>query len=130
MLDTLEIGTRHTVSCTVDENMSAVRYGNAGFDVLATPALLGLFEECAIGLLGPYLEAGQGSVGTSARIEHLAATPIGASVSVEAIVEKIDKRAISFQLTARDDRQLIGRCQHDRFVVDLSRFLSRLNQGQ
>lgn len=128
MLDTLQIGTSHMVSYTVDENMSAVRYGNVGFDVLATPALLGLFEATAIGLLTNYLEAGLGSVGTSARIEHLAPTPIGAVVSVEAIIEKRDNRAISFQLTARDDKQLIARCQHDRFVVDLSKFHARLGQ--
>ncbi len=122
----LEIGLTHTLTVDVTEDLSADRYGNQGFPVLATPALVGLFERCCIEALAPHLEAGRGSVGTHVAIDHLAATPLGFTVSVTCELTAIDKRMLEFKVEASDGVDLIGRAVHRRAIVDLAKFFERL----
>jgi predicted thioesterase len=76
--------TEYKTSVIVTPDMSAERHGNPGFPVLATPVLLGLFEKAAIAAMADRLSAGEGSVGTGASLKHLAATPIGQTVTITA----------------------------------------------
>ena len=102
---------------------SASNFGNAGVEVLATPVLCHWFETTAVIAIHDGLEAGEATVGTRLSIEHLKATPIGMRVTVEARVEALDGRRISFRLEAHDERELIARGTHERFLVQLDRFL-------
>jgi predicted thioesterase len=116
----------YTAKFQVTPQMSAETYGNAGFPVLATPALLGLFERTAIMAIEQRLAAGEGSVGTTANIAHLAATPIGREVVIVATLTDTDGKKRSFDLKAFDGEQLIATCQHQRFIVNIAKFAARL----
>jgi predicted thioesterase len=116
----------YTAKFQVTPQMSAETYGNAGFPVLATPALLGLFERTAIMAIEQRLAAGEGSVGTTANIAHLAATPIGREVVIVATLTDTDGKKRSFDLKAFDGEQLIATCQHQRFIVNVAKFAARL----
>jgi predicted thioesterase len=59
-------------------------------------------------------------------IRHLAATPIGQKVRAEAELIEIDGRRLVFKVEAYDERQKIGDGQHERFIVKLDKFLSRI----
>lgn len=116
----------YTAKFQVAPEMSAENYGNAGFPVLATPALLGLFEKTAIMAIAQRLAAGEGSVGTTANIAHLAATPIGREIAITATLSETDGKKLSFDLKAFDGDQLIATCQHQRFIVNAAKFAARL----
>ncbi len=116
----------YTARFQVAPEMSAENYGNAGFPVLATPALLGLFERTAIMAIEQRLATGEGSVGTTANIAHLAATPIGREIAITATLSDTDGKKLSFDLKAFDGDQLIATCQHQRFVVNVAKFAARL----
>jgi len=116
----------YTAKFQVVPEMSAENYGNAGFPVLATPALLGLFEKTAIMAIAQRLAAGEGSVGTTANIAHLAATPIGREIAITATLSETDGKKLSFDLKAFDGDQLIATCQHQRFIVNAAKFAARL----
>lgn len=122
----LQVGLTHTMEVAVTEALSADRYGNHGFAVLATPALVGLFERCCIEALAPNLEPGRGSVGTHVKIDHLAATPLGFTVTVTCELVAIDKRMLEFKVEASDGVELIGRAVHRRAIVDLAKFFERV----
>jgi fluoroacetyl-CoA thioesterase len=107
----------------VEAGHSASNFGNAGVEVLATPVLCHWFESTAVIAIHEQLEPGEATVGTRLFIEHLKATPIGMRVTVEAGVDAIDGRRISFRIEAHDERELIARGTHERFVVQLDRFL-------
>jgi predicted thioesterase len=83
-------------------------------------------ETAAMQLVAPHLPEGDVSVGTLVHVRHLAATPIGQQVRATAELVEIDGRRLRFAVEAYDEKQKIGEGQHERVVVNLERFLSRL----
>lgn len=69
------------------------------------------------------LEPGEATVGTRLTIEHLKATPLGMMVRVEAEVTQAEGRRLAFSVEAYDEAELVARGTHERFVIDLARFL-------
>jgi fluoroacetyl-CoA thioesterase len=102
----------------------ADRFQNPGVTVLATPVLCHWFESAAVRTIAEQLEPGEATVGTRLSIEHLKATPVGMPVRVNARVVVAEGRRVSFEILAFDDVELIARGTHERFVVDLGRFLA------
>ena len=102
----------------------ADRFQNAGVTVLATPVLCHWFESASVRAIAEQLEPGEASVGTRLSIEHLKATPVGMLVRVSARVVAADGRRVNFEVSAVDDVELVARGTHERFVVDLDRFLA------
>ncbi len=120
------LGQQARVQRTVAASDTAEQFGNAGVRVLATPVLCAWFENAALACIQTNLEQGEATVGTKLSIEHLAATPLGMLVSVEAELVEIDRRRLTFRIEARDEQEVIGRGLHERFVIDLQRFLERV----
>lgn len=65
-------------------------------------------------------------MGTRVDIEHVRPTPVGEEVTAEAILIKVEDRALEFSVKATDSRGLIGQGTHHRFIIDESRFLAKL----
>jgi fluoroacetyl-CoA thioesterase len=94
--------------------------------VLATPVMILAMENAALNAIRAYLEPGESAVGTLVDVRHLAATPVGQRVTVEAEVTGVDGRRLVFAVTAHDETELIGKGTHERMVVDLGRLEQRL----
>jgi predicted thioesterase len=124
------VGAEGRVERVVTPDLSAEHFGNAGVAVLATPALCALFEQSAFEAVRAALEPGEATVGTHLEIDHLAATPVGMTVTVRARLETIDRRRLAFIIEAHDGRELVARGRHERFVVDLKRFLQTVAAKQ
>jgi fluoroacetyl-CoA thioesterase len=95
--------------------------------VFATPMMITAMENAALNAIRGYLEPGESAVGTAVDIRHLAATPVGHEVTAEAEVTGVDGRRVSFNVSARDETEEIGRGTHERMVVDLDRLAKRLS---
>ena len=106
----------------------ASKWGNPGIEVLATPVVVGWLEDSAIRAVQPYLEPGQGSVGTLVSMKHLAATPAGMTVRATATVTEVDGRRIRFSVEAHDEKEKIAEGEHERFIVNMAKFLDRVAQ--
>ena len=100
------------------------RFQNTGVTVLATPVLCHWFESAAVRAIAERFEAGEATVGTRLTIEHLKATPVGMRVRVTARVLAVEGRRLNFEISAFDDVELVARGTHERFLVDLERFLA------
>ncbi len=120
-----EIGARATVTATVTERLTAKVMGSGSLPVLATPAVAALMEKAACEVLSDTLDDGITTVGTQISIEHLSASPIGAEISVTAVLTVIDGRKYCFDLTASDNAGLIAKGTHQRFAVKSERFLEK-----
>jgi fluoroacetyl-CoA thioesterase len=94
--------------------------------VFATPMMITAMENAALNAVRDYLDRNESAVGTAVNIRHLAATPVGHSVTAEAVVTKVDGRRIEFKVTARDEIEEIGNGTHERMIVDLDRLGRRL----
>lgn len=95
-------------------------------EVFATGFMVGLMEWTCIQLLAPHLDSGEGSVGTHVDISHIAATPAGLSVTVDAECTGIDGRRASFRVRAHDGVDLIGEGRHERAIVAWDRFNAKV----
>jgi predicted thioesterase len=111
----------------VERRHLACELGSGLAAVLGTPALVAFCEECARLCVDPHLPEGQQTVGTKIEIQHTAATPAGMNVTVHAELMDVDGRRLLFRIKAHDEVEQIGEAEHERFVVDLDRFLARLD---
>lgn len=94
--------------------------------VLSTPHLIALLEMTARNTIQPLLDKGEGSVGTEVHVRHLAATPVGLSVTFRARVTGVDGRRVRFAVEAFDEAEKVAEGTHERFVVTIDRLEKRL----
>jgi len=110
----------------VKDTNTAKAVKSGSLSVFATPMMAALMEEAACGCLTDVLETGQSSVGTQIAIEHTAASPLGAEITATATVTSIEGRKITFGISAKDNKNEIGKGTHTRFIIDAERFMSKL----
>jgi fluoroacetyl-CoA thioesterase len=112
-------------SVTVTENLTARAMGSGSLEVFATPALAALMEKAACLAMDAQLEDGIASVGVEMNLEHLAASPVGMTVSAQARLLESDGRRFVFEIEARDKQGLVGRARHTRATVKTEKFMER-----
>ena len=122
----LAVGLKNEMTWTVKEEHLASSLGSGLVEVLATPVLVGLCEECARLMVEPLLADGQKTVGTAVNLRHLAATPVGMQVTVHAELVETDGRRLRFRIEARDEVERIAEAEHERFIIDADRFARRI----
>lgn len=114
-----------SVTHVVTDADTARALGSGDLDVLATPRVLAWLEEATCAALD--LPPEQTSVGTRVEIEHLVASPVGATVTATATVVHTDGRLVRFQVVALDAAgALLASGEVRRVAVDRERFLSRI----
>jgi len=94
--------------------------------VYSTPDMIRLMETAAFHALQPYCEGDEITVGTSINIEHRAASRVGTRVKAEAVLESFDGRFYALRVTARDEKQEIGRGTVGRAVVSVGKFVEKM----
>lgn len=95
--------------------------------VFATGLMVTLLEACCQRAILPYLDwPTEGSLGTHVNFSHLAATPPGMTVHVQAEVIAVEGRKVRFRVQARDTVDLISEGEHERHVVDYTRFRAKV----
>jgi fluoroacetyl-CoA thioesterase len=125
----METGQSATLQFEVTDADTAVAVGSGDLAVLATPRLLAWCEAATCAAIAPALEESRTSVGTRVSLEHLAASPVGERVEVQASVAHVDGRLVRFSVAAShlSDGRLVSTGEVTRVVVDRERFLSRLS---
>jgi fluoroacetyl-CoA thioesterase len=96
--------------------------------VYATPQMIYLMELAAADAIAALLPQGWGSVGTLVDVRHLAATPIGCTVSAKAEVIEVNDRIVRFAVRAEDGTESIGEGFHERALIDLARFIDKVER--
>src|SRR6059036_2850916 len=112
----VRIGAMKQRAMTVDSNQTTSFLWD-GENVLSTPSMIAEMEEtCRLLLKDQFLQDPEwDSVGTMVDIKHLAATPVGAEVSLKAKVVAVDGRRVTFEVEARDRLEKVGEGSHERF---------------
>ena len=116
-----------TATMIVGTNDTAPRVGSGKIAVLATPVMINLIEEAALAAIEDALPEGKQSLGTHLDVSHIAATPVGMSVTATARVARVEGRTVTFEVSARDEDELIGEGHHTRVVVTAAKFKARVD---
>jgi len=125
MKSTLAAGLSFSKSLVVDESRCIGFMGKEGM-VYATPRMVSDVEYACRDFLLQHLDAGEDSVGAHVSIDHLAATPLGLQVTIQARVAEVDRRKVTFEFTVHDAIEPCGRGKHVRFVVETAKSRERL----
>lgn len=116
-MDTLKPGFKGTAELTVAREHCTSRGGPW---VFMTPAMVQFCEMSCHSMVMPKLNAGQHTVGTVVNIRHLAPTPEGMKVRAEMELLEVDRRRLKFKVQIFDEVELVGECEHERFVIDIA----------
>lgn len=124
-MDTLKVGMKDVLEWDVTEKLTTTR---GDYKVFSTPSMCLFAEMAAHKLVEPHLKTGQGQVGLTVNIRHMAPTPIGKRVRAEVELTAIDRRKLTFHVNIHDDIEQVGEVTHERFVIDVEKYIERLKK--
>lgn len=128
----LKVGLKHAKTIKVDPKLTVPEVSPAFGEfrdmppVFATAYMVGFVEATCVEGMKPYLALGQGSVGIHVDMSHSAATPVGMAVTAEVELVSVEGRRLRFKVECRDEKDVIGAGFHERFVIDVPKFLARV----
>jgi fluoroacetyl-CoA thioesterase len=123
----IPLGAKGSFRLLVHPQHLATRFKDAILPpVFATPVMIMVMENAALNAIRAYLGPGESAVGTAVNVRHLAATLVGRLVTGEAEVTKVDGRQVEFTVRATEGAKEIGIGSHSRVVIDVAKFVQRL----
>ena len=116
----IPIGTTNETTVTVTPDMSPPHLANV--QVLSTPAMIMMMEQCALQAMRPYLGEDETSVGTEVCVTHDAALRVGEQATIRTRLQEMQGRRYVWEVEALGpDGRRLGAGTHKRAVVNLSR---------
>src|SRR5262249_61389852 len=98
----IPLGTTSSQAIEIAPSMTVAHFVEGMPAVYGTPIMIFHMETTAGAAIEPFLPEGWISVGVSVNVNHLAATPVGARVTISAEVVGLDDYAVTFKVTAHD----------------------------
>lgn len=120
------VGETAEASQEVTPERTASHIGSGAVRVYATPAMALFVERTCHALVGRHLPEGKTTVGVELHIRHLAPTPLGGVIRLQAEIVRIEGETIDFRARLWDEKEPVGEVEHRRRIVDLERFLRRV----
>jgi fluoroacetyl-CoA thioesterase len=124
----IPFGTRHEEKLVVTPDVTIDFMGVKDARVLSTPNMILGLERTSRNAVLPLLDPGYDTVGTHVNVYHLAATPIGMTVTFRTEVTSVEDRRVNFKVEAFDAKEKIAEGTHQRFIVNVSRFAARVQE--
>ena len=121
----VEIGMRGAAAMTVGVGDTADSFRSGDVPVLATPRVVALVEEATCAAVNGHLPSGWTTVGMRIQLDHLHPTGVGAEVSAEAVLDKVEGRRITFTVSASDARGLVAAGKVTRVLVEIDPFMAK-----
>lgn len=118
-------GLAASVTIVVADADTALGMRSGDVPVLATPRVVAMAEEAAVVALDGHLGTDETSVGMRVQLDHLQPSAIGAEVRVEATLEKVEGRRLTFTVSVNDERGLVAAGKVTRVIVERERFLDK-----
>jgi len=124
----ITVGNRIEDTQQVTLERVASNLGSGTLQVYATPAMVAFVEQTCRKLVEPHLPEGMTTVGIALTVRHIAPTPLGRKVSIQAEIVLVEKNVISFQAELWDEMEKIGEVAHERAVIEIDRFTARVRK--
>jgi predicted thioesterase len=122
----IPVGAKHEEHILVTSEVAIDFLGLDGPRVLSTPAMIMWMEKTSRNLILKYLEKGYDTVGTEVNVKHLAAAPMGMSVTFRSEVIAVNERRVTCRVEAEDEKEKIGEGTHERTIINVARFAAKM----
>ena len=127
LLPSIKVGLIAEATEEVIPELTAPHIGSGSLSVYATPAMAALVEHTCAAMISKLLPEGHTSVGVEIHIRHLAPTPVNGVVRIRAEIVAVEKQKIYFAAKILDELELVGEADHTRAVIEIDRFLKRVD---
>lgn len=124
----LKEGLTYKSTTIVSNENSALTMGSGNLPVFATPAMVALMENATMLAVADALPEGFTTVGLEMNVRHIKPSPIGAQITAVALLTAVEGRKLTFDVSAYDGEEQIGKGVHVRFMVDIERFMNKINR--
>jgi predicted thioesterase len=124
----IPVGTKGEQKLLVTSEVAISFLGVENARVLSTPHMIGFMERTCRDTVFPLLDPGHDTVGTHVNVAHLAAAPLGMSVTFTAEVLSATDRRIQFRVEAFDEKEKIGEGTHERAIINIAKFTTKMAQ--
>jgi predicted thioesterase len=122
----IPLGTRGEQKRLVTTENAISFLGMESARVLSTPHMIGLMEWTCRESVLPLLDSGHDTVGTHVNVAHLAAAPLGSTVTFTSEVLAVSDRRVEFRVEAFDEKGKIGEGTHERAIINIAKFATRV----
>ena len=129
-ISALSPGIKGQMQVRVNEENAVSFLGPAGARVLGTPCMIGYMEMTSRDLVKAQLGEGYDTVGTHVDVRHLAATPMGMQVAFYSELLEVNDKRLRFHVEAFDEKEKVGEGFHERAIIHVERFASRVQAKQ
>lgn len=124
----LKEGLTYKSTTIVSNENSALTMGSGNLPVFATPAMVALMENATMLAVADALPEGFTTVGSEMNVRHIKPSPVGAQITAVALLTAVEGRKLTFDVSAYDGEEQIGAGVHVRFMVDIERFMNKINR--
>jgi len=124
----IPIGASAEKSIEVTRDLTVAHFHANMPEVYGTPMMIYLMEVASSEAIQAYLPEGWVSVGVGVNIQHLAATPVGFTVTAKAEVVAVSDNTVTLKVEAYDDMEKIGEGAHVRAPIEMARFGKRVGE--
>lgn len=122
-------GLSATISHEVTDADTALALRSGDVGVLATPRVVSLAEQASVQAIQESLAPGTTTVGYRVQLDHLAPTMPGTTVHVEATLENVEGRRLTFRVAVTDSHGLVAAGRITRVTVERERFMEKAAGG-
>ncbi|MEO6714491.1 MAG: hotdog domain-containing protein [Mycobacteriales bacterium] len=107
----------------VTDHDTAIAFGSGDVPVLATPRIVALTERATVLCVSAELTSDLTTVGVKVAIDHLLPTGVGRAVRVDALLEAVEGRRLTFAVRVSDAERTVAEGIVVRVLVTRERFL-------
>jgi fluoroacetyl-CoA thioesterase len=122
----IPIGATGEQKILVTSDLAISFLGLEAARVLSTPNMILHMERTCRNTVFPLLDSGYDTVGTHVDVYHLAAAPMGTTVTFRAEVISATDRRVQFRVEAWDEQEKVGEGTHERAIINVAKFATRL----
>lgn len=119
----ISVGLKNKTEKKVEFKDTAAALGSGFVEVLATPMMIAVMEGTCAACVADYLPEGFSTVGTHVNVSHKAAVAVGDSYFTECELIEVDRKKLTFKVRTYTDEKTIGEGTHERFIIDMSKFM-------
>lgn len=124
---TIKLGMEASHVHVVHEKDLATHWGGE-MEVLASPVLIGLFEQACVKATDHLLPSTNTTVGVGIDVLHLSPSPSGSMVQISVRLERIRGKKLTFNAEARDSQGLVATGIIYRAIVKKLAFMEKVQE--
>ncbi len=125
----LNVGREEKIEITVTEDMFASFEGKVVHPVYSTVAMTYHMEWVSRKIILPFLEDDEEGMGASVNLKHLAASPLGSTVTLTATLIELTNNKVVTEVIAENHLGLIGRGEVMQVILLKEKIEEKLNEG-